>query len=828
MMTPDPRLTIRALTLALTLMAAACSTSPSTPANNPPTDAQQGDPCDEEGPRCAQGLVCVEGLCAQDDALANNDTPDATPQGCDDGRPECGGRCCQADESCQDDLCAPNCPSGIVCDGVCCGEGQVCEQDRCLGPCEGTRCGDDLGLCCEGEQVCFAQTCIDPGDPCQTTEQCPPEEICEPSLQRCLPREGTNVCEFRPPVGQFNPELGCRWTSQGLDINPERGDVVATPIVINLTDDNGDGQTNTDDTPDIAFLTYDLDLRCCNTDATLRVVSGACHPAGTMETLASLNEPSMDNSAGIAAGDLNGDGVAEIVAIGMFATNNAGTRNLPQGVIVWERIADDGSQWRVLWTNPTYPTFNVHTRGGALISLADLEGDGQPEVIVGNVVLNGQNGELKWDGVVTSEGTGGIGNNAFLGPYATVTDLDLDGTREVIAGNTVYNADGAVRWTHTYERPDNDETCSGNLPCDGFSAAANFDEDPQGEVVIVRVGQVFVLNHDGTLLWRKDIPVDDCEFNESGPPTVADFDGDGRPEIGTAAADFYVVLDLDCDVEPLPDGCASAGVLWAVPNQDCSSRVTASSVFDFEGDGKAEMVYADETTFRIFDGTTGAILYEDATHGSHTRVEMPVIADVDNDGNSEIVIPENGSREGTPGLEIFKDARDNWVRTRRIWNQHAYSVTNVTEDGQLPAAPNPNWTNGRLNNFRQNVQPAGLFDAPDLTVRAITPDTSQCGNALTLNMEVVVANDGALSVPPGVLIRMDAIGDGQAIPIGTTTTTTRLLPGQTERFGATFQVPDEFPDTVTLQVRIDPEEEINECIEDNNVLSTDVDCILIR
>ena len=53
--------------------------------------------------------------------------------------------------------------------------------------------------------------------------------------------------------------------------------------------------------------------------------------------------------------------------------------------------------------------------------------------------------------------------------------------------------------------------------------------------------------------------------------------------------------------------------------------MTASSVFDFEGDGKAEMIYADEENFRIFDGTTGAVLFADDTHGSHTRIEMPVV-----------------------------------------------------------------------------------------------------------------------------------------------------------------------------------------------------------
>lgn len=812
---------------ALFLLTLGACTADTPSSNNSATGVAPGlgDACDLSGQECADGLTCVAGVCEEASDAGVEDEMVEPPR-CDDERPLCGNVCCDAEEVCEANRCVEVCESGLVCEGVCCDSGQVCEEGLCLAPCETTRCGEELSLCCDAQEVCFGNACITPGGTCLRTEDCALGEICEPGLGRCLSRDAINVCEFRPPIGEFSPTLGCRWTAAGLEEFPNRGDVVATPIVLNLSDDNGDGQTNTDDVPDLAFLSYDLlNDGCCNREATLRIVRGECEGEG-MLTLASISEPSMDNSSGLAGGDLNNDGVPEVVAVGMFHTNDNG-RKRPQGVIAWERVGDDGRDWRVLWVNETYPTHDVHTRGGALISLADLEGDGQPEVVVGNVVLNGQDGTLKWDGVETSGGVGGIGNNAFLGPYAAVADIDLDGQREVIAGNTLYSADGTPRWTFDYGTESN-SGCAGNLPCDGYAAVANFDDDPEGEVVIVRLGEVFVLEHTGELRWRQAIPVDDCNNNESGPPTVADFDGDGRAEIGTAAADFYAVLDLDCDRDPVPSSCASRGVLWAVPNEDCSSRVTASSVFDFEGDGRAEMIYADEVSLRIFDGTTGAVLFEDDTHGSHTRIEMPVVVDVDNDGNSEIIIPENGSNGGTSGLEVFKDASDNWVRTRRIWNQHAYSVTNVTEDGRLPATPSPNWANNRLNNFRQNVQPGGLFDAPDLVVRALEADTSRCGNALELTLTVTIANDGALAVAPGVPVII-AAGEGQERRIiRALETSARLLPGQSERFSVTWVVPDELPDTFVIEATIDPQMQINECVETNNALAQEVTCAIIR
>jgi hypothetical protein len=86
------------------------------------------------------------------------------------------------------------------------------------------------------------------------------------------------------------------------------------------------------------------------------------------------------------------------------------------------------------------------------------------------------------------------------------------------------------------------------------------------------------------------------------------------------------------------------------------------------------------------------------------------------------------------------------VRTRRIWNQHHYHVTNIDEDGTVPAHELPNWLSGELNNFRQNVQPQGEFSAPDLIVDLHV----QC----FADYEVLarVRNIGQASVPAGVLI----------------------------------------------------------------------------
>src|SRR5699024_7941351 len=103
----------------------------------------------------------------------------------------------------------------------------------------------------------------------------------------------------------------------------------------------------------------------------------------------------------------------------------------------------------------------------------------------------------------------------------------------------------------------------------------------------------------GKEIWSGFIPTDGhphfstAKCNEgltAGPPTIADFNGDGLPNVATAGACFYAVFDH------------AGELMWKHPSQDFSNHVTKSSVFDFEGDGKAEAVYADECFLRVYDG----------------------------------------------------------------------------------------------------------------------------------------------------------------------------------------------------------------------------------
>jgi hypothetical protein len=334
----------------------------------------------------------------------------------------------------------------------------------------------------------------------------------------------------------------------------------------------------------------------------------------------------------------------------------------------------------------------------------------------------------------------------------------------------------------------------------------------------VREGNVYVLHHTGNLIARMGIPHDDCPYNEGGPPTVADFDGDGVAEIGVAGADFYVVFDLDC-IDSSQQGCEGEGILWRVPNYDCSSRATGSSVFDFEADGIAEVIYNDERNFRIFRGYDGFALFEWPNY-SHTRLEYPVIVDVDNDGNAEIIFIENRYGGTESGVEIWGDRLDNWVPTRRIWNQHSYHITNVNEDASIPLSEEPNWLISGLNNFRQNVQLEGVYNAPDLVVTDLSADLAECEEALILI--ALVKNEGSRGVGAGLSLSFYEGEPGVSEDLlGVIQTRLPLLPGGSEEVSFRWLIPEgRVFDTFNFFARVDDDGDgtgqHSECIEDNN------------
>ncbi|MBV6465470.1 MAG: hypothetical protein PGMFKBFP_00747 [Anaerolineales bacterium] len=519
-----------------------------------------------------------------------------------------------------------------------------------------------------------------------------------------LARSGSG-CQVVPPVGVIDPVLEWSWTSSNVE--PNSLNVVMTPAIIDL---------NEDGIPDVVFGSTGSTGGYAEVGV-LRALNGR---DGTEIFTITDTALRINTASHVAVGDVDLDGKPEIVAC-----DSSGYQ-----LIVFEH--DGTFKWRS-------QTLDLVYWGGP--SIADIDNDGVPEIILGRQVLN-NDGSLRWSG------SGGSGSN-YIGPLSLVADINLDGSPDVVAGNTIYNADGSIQMRFSLR--------------DGFNAVANFDDDSFPEIVLVTYGTVYLLGHDGTIKWG---PVNIPYGGYGGPPTIADFDNDGEVEVGVAGAYRYVVFETDGSIK------------WQTITQDYSSHMTGSSVFDFDGDGSAEVVYRDEVMLRIYRGADGTILFE-TPMSSCTWYEYVLVADVDADGNAEIVAVANNNCGKGPqrGVFVYGSASDSWVSTRKIWNQHTYHITNVNDDGTIPIREENNWET--YNNYRQNILPetSGLYDAPDLIPSYVRVSEEGSGFIITAR----IGNAGVVHVGPGVSIAFyDGDPNGGGTLLGTTKTTGHIDPGKYE------------------------------------------------
>ncbi len=563
-------------------------------------------------------------------------------------------------------------------------------------------------------------------------------------------------CEYIPPVGTFNPVE--KWTWTGSNVLPTYDQVASSPVVASLTDDNNDGLINELDIPDVIFISAEPGDYTGNAPGVIRAVSG--DNGAELFTITNLDYGIVWTSM-LAVGDIDGDGIVEIIGYkpnrGMIAFEHDGT-------FKWESNEGFGN-----WSAPV---------------IADIDSDGIPEIISGDYVFN-NDGTERW------RGGAGEGNNYF-GRLPLTADIDLDGFQEVVAGNTAYKNDGTILWWHW-------------RMSDGFDAVGNFDDDPYPEIVFVSRAKVYLFEHTGEIIWG---PVYLPEGGRGGPPTIADFDGDGQPEIGVAGRLRYIVFDTD------------GSILWQSVTQDISSGVTGSSVFDFDGDGQVEVVYNDELYLRIYKGSTGQILFS-TPNSTATAIEYPVIADIDNDNRAEIIVAANDYDPrftGFHGIRVFEDADDNWVNTRKIWNQHTYHITNVNDDGTIPRHEENNWET--YNNYRCNaLLPDEVFGTSDITVSYITAD--QTNFPTSVEMSARIGNGGAVSRASGVDVSFYD-GDPQlgGLLIGTVQTSLDLEKGDYEDVSVLWNTPSSGDHDIYAVA--DEANIFNECREDNNTAFTNI------
>ncbi len=583
------------------------------------------------------------------------------------------------------------------------------------------------------------QWCGDGAGQCSTQPQ-----LCAPGVNATdVGCQCVESCRFTRTSRPFSPIVKYSW---GNAAPPTATDVMMAPIVTQLTDDDGDGRITARDTPEIVVVTFARGDYQGTGNGVVRALTVRQGVLTQLWERGGLIYPMSQ----LASGNIDGLPGNEIVGCS------------PTGTVA---LRADGS---VLWQSPTatcaYPAF---------ASIADLDGDGNVEVVTQSKVLDGRDGSQK--GAYPSSSN------------PIVADVNGDGVQDIVMADRVVSPQGA--------------TLASVTGPSGFVAVGDLNRDGRPEMVSVNTGShlMSIWSYDPTAptggrLVRSGVDINGpvsparCpapsygSYAGGGPPTIGDFNADGFPDVALAGGVGYVVFDGKKLMDGVTPGPQT--ILWIRETQDCSSAATGSTLFDFDGDGSVEVVYADEVNLHVYNAADGTELFT-TCNTSGTLTEYPLVADIDNDSQADLIVVSNayaltcvdGSGLRFSGVRVFGSSNNDWVVTRPVWNQHAYSVTNIEEDGVVPRSPASNWLVPGLNNFRQNKQPGLEFAAAD----AVASVSGLC-TASGVRYCASITNVGEAVFPGGATVQLVANPAGAPQVLTTFTSTRALGPAQSEFF----------------------------------------------
>ncbi|MCC6460361.1 MAG: hypothetical protein IT260_07805, partial [Saprospiraceae bacterium] len=485
-------------------------------------------------------------------------------------------------------------------------------------------------------------------------------------------------------------------------------------------------------------------------------------------------------------GDLNNDGVPELVFVGSDAL-----------IRVYTGFDPGASPAMQLLATAQQPVKGPATRP----YLADFDADGRPEIYAGNDVF-----VFDWTNaaapVLSRAGGGGpapYGKRAIFNPTNSASPVASDLLRPIDCGgdpdcNGLEIAAGYGIYSVDLDPLDGDPVqiklqknlsmlSPGQIYSDGFTSVADIDLDGIPDVLAGgRVNQgtgVYAWNKTGLIrFFALPSSLGQVSVGMLAVANVYDDTKNGfakdLPEILVVYNNALVAFNLNqANLTP------AQPYWWILPTSE-ESGISASTSFDFDGDGLAEIVYRDQDQLRILyggpapfpPGVDAQRNWATLVASSGTNEEYPVVADVDNDGQAEIVVTGGsgyspnttlGSERGRLKVIEADPLVGSWLPTRPIWNQFNYFSVNVNDDLRIPKTQQPalvelpglgsgkrplNRFLGQLPLLDEQFDPYLL-----LTDAVLTAGDWQClGDSI--RVELRVCNQGAVPLPTGTPLRV--------------------------------------------------------------------------
>jgi hypothetical protein len=343
--------------------------------------------------------------------------------------------------------------------------------------------------------------------------------------------------------------------------------------------------------------------------------------------------------------DLNGDGEPDLVVL-----NGTGESN------------GDGSVGVLLGNGDgTFRPALVYDSGGnyaTSVAVADLNGDGRPDVVVTNYrgASNGDGlvGVLLGNGDGTFQAVQSYDAGWYGASSVTVADVNGDGKADVIfaipggasndggeAGVLLGNGDGTFRTARLFG--------SGGWSTGEVAVVVvDVNGDGKPDLVMENGCSLDPSGHDcgdgtvGVLLGNGDGTFQTAVAYDSGGQypttmTVADLNGDGKPDVlmtsfmAFLGENFWGVTVLLNN----GDGAFNTAIYMT------GSQPTGLAVADMNGDGKADIVTAGSTVNVLLGNGDGTfILHPGSTSSGGTS---PAVADINGDGKPDVLVISCGT-----------------------------------------------------------------------------------------------------------------------------------------------------------------------------------------
>jgi len=355
-----------------------------------------------------------------------------------------------------------------------------------------------------------------------------------------------------------------------------------------------------------------------------------------------------------------------------------------------------------IWTSEVFGSGGFATNVG----FADFNNDGYPEVYVYNKIYDASTG------ILLATATGGTNSGSSWSHFSHTTgrkisspiavDMDGDGKLELILGNEIYkvtitNRNGTSGNSITLSKT---KTPPAGVVADGHAQAVDFNKDGHLDVLITnrdiapaaggKVAMYVWDVHNDKISTPVIIPT---HMSGKSIPLIADVDNDGELEIILQCAVNGNTEKVGCyKYDPI---AMTFSYLWGfAPDEDSWSN--GATLFDFNQDGKNEVLISDQSRISIVNGSGKSHLTGNDTvpmyimttmnFGQMTVMQYPLIVDVDGDGSAEIVAVgvQNSANSATGRLNIFKSSTTPWAPARKVWNQYMYNAVNVNNDLTIP------------------------------------------------------------------------------------------------------------------------------------------------